>query len=689
MRTTRSRRLLRWSLAAALLSVVPSASLVSLAQQQETKKDVLYYRRVKIDTDADHVNEQPGLKNYLDNTYVMSGSPDSVQLKVLEKGGMNYPGATWKISPVSGTAVWRLPVPDDGGLDVTWTVPPEILVAGQDVTISIRVSATGKAPTGGAQFSDSPAERFEFGSEKTVRGQNPWTKVQAGLGTGGYVPKGEGSVTLRPRKNMGGAFVLKYTLTGSGIYSFDAHYHYEPLPAGSVPPTQPPDTGQEKPPPSKGCDPTFGKEWHSTWGKFIVRLGGNRVSGTYTNRIGSNGPGSFTGTVSGKILNGDWKDDSGKAGGTFRIVLSDDGCSFSNAGFTVKPPPPTPLGPGAGPSGTDPRHGGGPSTEPTDPGSDPVGQGCIDQWLRLAMSIRNRRDKSNPAPNGLWRVSEYGQLVGHGVSFAGPPDGWETTYHRNRYAYVWATWQQAHTRPDYEGELPALKDYVEDCRRKHGGGRGGGGGSGPSATGYPPNTDPTTPMTLLAENRTVLAGGTVLVPVWLVNAADVANINFTVGYDGNVARPEGEPGKGNLLGEALFSANPTEAGLIRLGFAQSKGLSGTGNVAYLPFRAVGKPGDRTPLHLDVQIINNPGGTLLTIARLDGSITIVGPDGLVPGDCDGDGALTAVDAKCALDMSVELIPEKPNMDMDGDSQVTSRDATIILQRRAYFLAKGGK
>src|SRR5262249_46664239 len=155
---------------------------------------------------------------------------------------------------------------------------------------------------------------------------------------------------------------------------------------------------------------------------------------------------------------------------------------------------------------------------------------------------------------------------------------------------------------------------VNDCRMKH-----GAPPTQPGTTGYPPGTDPTTPMTLLAENRTVLAGDIVSVPVWLVNGPDVANMNFTVGYNVNVARPEGDPTKGNLLGDpdTLFSANPKETGLIRLGFARSTGLGGTGTgiVAYLPFRAAGKPGDRTPVHLEVQKINNAGGTDLTIARI--------------------------------------------------------------------------
>lgn len=52
---------------------------------------------------------------------------------------------------------------------------------------------------------------------------------------------------------------------------------------------------------------------------------------------------------------------------------------------------------------------------------------------------------------------------------------------------------------------------------------------------------------------------------------------------------------------------------------------------------------------------------------------------VPGDCDGDGKLTEIDALCALEISVGLRPASPNMDMDDSGAVTSRDAVIILQR----------
>lgn len=186
-------------------------------------------------------------------------------------------------------------------------------------------------------------------------------------------------------------------------------------------------------------------------------------------------------------------------------------------------------------------------------------------------------------------------------------------------------------------------------------------------------------MTLQAGQRRIVAGQTALVPVWLIKANNVANLNYDVTYDANVARPEGTIQRGSLMENTLLSTNPDESGIVRVGFARTAGLSGTGTVVYIPFRAVGKVGDRTPLTLAVTAINDPSGGVPAIDRIHGEIVIVGPEGLVPGDCEGDGRLTESDALCALEMSVQLKPPRSVLDIDANGEVTSRDATLILQR----------
>lgn len=205
-------------------------------------------------------------------------------------------------------------------------------------------------------------------------------------------------------------------------------------------------------------------------------------------------------------------------------------------------------------------------------------------------------------------------------------------------------------------------------------------------------------MSLQAPRRLALPNDLLLIPITLNNAANVANLNFDLAYNAAVIRPEGNLVKGNLLDNALFSANPSQAGLVRNGFAQTSGLSGTGTVVNIPFRIVGKPGDKSPLELQVTTINDPNGGTLKIEQIAGEIVITNSDGTLPGDggngtgggnpkpaipqgdCDGDLRVTELDALCALEMSVQLREGLAIMDVDNSGlPITSRDAVIILQR----------
>ncbi len=198
----------------------------------------------------------------------------------------------------------------------------------------------------------------------------------------------------------------------------------------------------------------------------------------------------------------------------------------------------------------------------------------------------------------------------------------------------------------------------------------------PAAPGEPARVEQ---MTLQAGTRRAQPGETVTVPVWLIRGQKVANINVNLRYDPKVAAVVGNVAKGNLLGSALFEANARDAGLVRLGLAQSQDLGGTGTIAQIPFRATGKPGDRTTLRLEVATISSASGARPQIAVITGELVIVDSNGRIPGDVRGDGVLTARDAMDALKMSVGNLAVNMVADVDSDGTVTSRDATIILQR----------
>lgn len=211
-------------------------------------------------------------------------------------------------------------------------------------------------------------------------------------------------------------------------------------------------------------------------------------------------------------------------------------------------------------------------------------------------------------------------------------------------------------------------------------------------------------MTLEAPRVVALPNSERLIEIKLSHAANIANMNFDLQYDPAVIALNGDPLKGNLLDNALFTPNASQAGTIRSAFARTSGISSDqpGTVLSVPIRVVGKPGDKSPLDLTVTTINDPNGGALNIQQLNGEVLVANPDGTVPGsgdgstgsgstgssgggaippgDCNGDLRVTELDALCALEMSVDLRDDQVIMDVDNSGlPITSRDAVVILQR----------
>jgi hypothetical protein len=180
----------------------------------------------------------------------------------------------------------------------------------------------------------------------------------------------------------------------------------------------------------------------------------------------------------------------------------------------------------------------------------------------------------------------------------------------------------------------------------------------------------------VADRREAANGDEVWLAVWLQRARDVGNMNFSVTYDSAVVQPAGEVVKGNLLGSALFEANPRDE--IKIGFAGQRGVSGDGTVAQIRFRVVGRPGTSSPIKLTVGRADAARGGALSVATRDGRIDVIREEDRKAGDFDGDGRITLADALAALKMSVDLIPDDLRADADRDKAVTSNDARILFQ-----------
>lgn len=674
----------RWLCGLALPLAFLLWSAMTPGQAPPSKK---CHQRVKIDTWAE--SKELRYKDF-NASHTVTPQSDGSVLVARKKEEDSW--AIFRVWPAQGRALVTVGPAGkkekrQGWVEFTWTIPPKIWCSDQDIKITIN-ARSGGAPindpntlNAAMYFEDSGgAVHFQGDPNKTIVGMNPRdsdTGVWAGYSTyrQRYQAEASGSVTLRPvavkyrGKGEKDEWYVHFVMN-SGIENFGVFYHYE-LDDDPVPPRR--------------CAEGFAREWNTDWGKLLIRLDGNQANGTYSNRSGKFGGGAFTGMLAGDVLEATWKDDKGE--GTFRLVLSDNGCSFTGT-HTVKQPPSQGTGPTGGETG---QTQTAPSF-PADPCMDATVRRCIDEWIKRALALRNQNDPQN-APYSL---SPYGTWLSRSVIAAYPPDGWDTKYRLSRYCFIWINYGQENLAPVYQGKLPPLHDAVTDCFRRTGsstsppstpgtvsspGSMPGDGTDSPSG----PET-PVTAMTLLAEKRKVKAGDLVTVPVWLLQGADLASLNFTITYDPKVAVPEGDLIRGNLLGDSLFSANPKESGIIRLGVAGSAGMNGSGTVAYLPFRAVGPPGAFTALHLEVTTVVNSKQAKLPIATVDGALQIIGQEGPLKGDCNGDGVVDARDAQCALDMSTRLIPEDLNLDMNSDGKVDAVDATLILQQRALNLLK---
>ena len=183
---------------------------------------------------------------------------------------------------------------------------------------------------------------------------------------------------------------------------------------------------------------------------------------------------------------------------------------------------------------------------------------------------------------------------------------------------------------------------------------------------------PTGPA-LIAESRTAAPGRTVLVPFSLQQANDLTSLGFTLHYDPTVLELVSVI-RGARLAPASFSYDSDVPGTVRVGFAETTGISGGGSAAVVEFRIIGAEGAISPLSLGEVLAGNTTGGRPALSPVDGQLTVGQPVG---GDGNGDGKITALDGLIALRMFKHLSPEDPVLDVDGDGIVTPEDARQIL------------
>jgi hypothetical protein len=247
--------------------------------------------------------------------------------------------------------------------------------------------------------------------------------------------------------------------------------------------------------------------------------------------------------------------------------------------------------------------------------------------------------------------------------------------------------------------LDKARDLLEKAKAAAKNSGSPSGSSGASARSCPSSA---TSMTLQVCSVKAKPGESVSVPVWLLAGSDLANLNANIGYDASVAQASGKASKGERLGKALFDSNLAQSGLARFGFAGSSGINGSGQIASIPFKVMGKPGQRTPLRVTITTANDASGSSANVAALDGEIIVEGdPSGAAtptvstpsssspvskpttpaptPAPTGDSPKFTTLDALSALKMSLGLLATDMKYDLDKNQQVTSNDARLILMK----------
>ncbi|MBN1689805.1 MAG: hypothetical protein JW901_02150, partial [Dehalococcoidia bacterium] len=211
-------------------------------------------------------------------------------------------------------------------------------------------------------------------------------------------------------------------------------------------------------------------------------------------------------------------------------------------------------------------------------------------------------------------------------------------------------------------------------------------GLDPSQIVSPPTTSTATTTTtttttsipagtaLIAESRTVMTGGTVQVPIYFQDAQNLGSLGFTLSYDPAVVQVV-KVSKGSLLSPATFTSSD-QSGSIIFGFASPQAISGNGSAAVVEFRALGSAGSTSALTLSEILATSYYGSSLAVSPVNGLLTIGQNQ---PGDADGDGKLSVLDALIALKMYVKTLPLDLTADINQDGRVTPEDARLIMQK----------
>jgi len=195
---------------------------------------------------------------------------------------------------------------------------------------------------------------------------------------------------------------------------------------------------------------------------------------------------------------------------------------------------------------------------------------------------------------------------------------------------------------------------------------------------------------LYIEDRLVVPGSEVKIPVMVQDVQDLANMDFRVSWlysyeFGKSLLTVEQVEKGSLNQQSLFEYN-TASGepltVVDISFASTRGMSGSGSVAVLTCRATNTPemfgtnSNIFNIFLTTSVAQTSSGAPVVFATSNGKFEF--GTSTLRGDCDGNGKITTNDAQMTLQMAVNKLGQNMICDMNDDKSVNSIDVREILK-----------
>ncbi|MDH7594169.1 MAG: cohesin domain-containing protein [Methanomicrobiales archaeon] len=127
-------------------------------------------------------------------------------------------------------------------------------------------------------------------------------------------------------------------------------------------------------------------------------------------------------------------------------------------------------------------------------------------------------------------------------------------------------------------------------------------------------------LTVKAGDARGAQGSTVKLAVIMEGASNVGSVDLVLSYDQNIVQAIGVD-RGGIASNAYMESNTAIPGQVRIGLADSSGISGTGDLILVSFLLTGGAGARTPVTIQQDAVHTVELAEVSVSTSNGSIII--------------------------------------------------------------------